>query len=158
MVAKAFRLDNRIAASDGNGDGNMKGVCAAGACGRAGYLVDGENVAGTLESLLHEHVGGVTVPVYGTTFEFVHAARGADDRGFVSGWESEPACWAADGQISITNVTIYGVGLGWAGPVDVSSREFAQSSMAGGGFVSDWVAKTWLAADSHPFEVDISVD
>ena len=41
MVAKAFRLDNRIAASDGNGDGNMKGVCAAGACGRAGDLVDG---------------------------------------------------------------------------------------------------------------------
>ena len=158
VVAKAFRLDDRITASDGNGDRYVKGVCVAGACGRAGNLIDGEIVAGTLEALLHEHVGGVTVPVYGTAFKFVYAASGAGDRSFVSGRETEPACWAAQGEVAVANVAIYGMGLGWARPVDVTSSEFAESSVAGGCFVSDWVAEAWLATDSHPFEVYISVD
>ena len=156
VVAKAFRLDNRITATDGNTNRNVKGVYDAGACDRAGDLVDGEIIAGTLETLLQEHVGWVTVPVYGTAFKFVYRPVAPVIRGFVSRRETEPAYWAAHREIAVANVTIYGMGLGWAGPVDVSSSEFTESSVAGGCFVSDWVAEVWLATNSHPFKVYIS--
>lgn len=158
VVAKAFRLDNRITASDRNGNGNVKGVCAAGACDRAGDLVDGKTIAEALETLLHEHVGGATVPVYGTTFEFVHAAIGADDKGFISGRETEEACWAAHGEVVLENVAIYDMGFGWTREVNVSSSEFAESSEGRECFVSDRVAKAWLATHSNIFDVYPSID
>ena len=158
MVTKAFRLDNRIAVSDGNRDGNVKDVCVAGACGRADDLIDGEIIAGNLEAVLHEHVGGATIPVFDAAFEVVHTAGGAGDRRFVSGWETEPACWAARREIMVADVTIYGMGFALAGPVNVSSRELTELSVASWCLVSDWVPKTWLATKSHPFEVYISVD
>ena len=136
----------------------MKCVCVAGARGGAGDLVDGKVVAGALKASLHEHIGGITVPINGTAFEFVHAAGGAGDRGLVSGWKPKPACWAAQGEITVPNVTKYGMSLGLPGPVNVSSCEFANSSMAGWCFISDWVSIDWLATNSHPFQVDISVD
>lgn len=47
---------------------------------------------------------------------------------------------------------------GWAGLVDGSQGEFADSSVHGGALVTDWVAKAWLAGNGYPFVVDISVD
>ena len=96
VVAEGFGLDDGRAAGDADGDGNVQGVCGAGAGGCAGDLVDGEGVAGALGPALDEHVGGAAVPVYGASFEFVHAALGAGDGHFVRGWETEIACWATD--------------------------------------------------------------
>ncbi len=158
VVVEAFGLDDRVAAGDGEGDGHVNGVCVAGAGGCAGDLVDGEIVAGALEAALHEDGGGVTVPVYGAAFEFVHAPGGAGDGGFVGGWEIEPACWTAEREVAVANVAVEGVRLGWAGPVDGSQGEFADSSVHGGALVTDWVAKAWLAGNGYPFVVDISVD
>ena len=89
-------------------------ICVGRACGRAGDLVDGKVVAGTLEASLHKHVGGITVPVNGTAFKFVHAAGGTGDRGFIDGWKTESTCWAAQGEIAVPEIAKYGRGFGVA--------------------------------------------
>ncbi len=131
VVVEAISLDDRVAAGDGDGDGHVNGVCVAGAGGCAGDLVDGDIVAGALEAALHEDGGGGAVP-------YMAPPSNLFMRPVAPGMESVP--------------------LGWAGLVDGSQGEFADSSVHGGALVADWVAKAWFATDGHPFVVDISVD